>query len=176
MQQPSEERLAGFVNGIGRAACWLFLPLMVIIVFDVVGRRFLALPTVRLQELQWYLHGIMLLLTLGYAYLAEAHVRIDVLAQRLSERARILIEIAGICLFLVPYLGLLLYLSVGFAWQAYQSGEASSAAQGFGDRWIIKAFLPLGFGVTLLAGVVVLRRSLRRLASERANAERESRS
>lgn len=168
MRKALEDRLACLVNGAGRASCWLFLPLMFLIVFDVIGRRFLSLPTIMLQELEWYLHGILLLLTLGYAYLADAHVRIDVIAQRFSPRTRTLIEIAGICLFLVPYLGVLLYLSIGFAWHAFETGEASSAAQGLGGRWIIKAFLPAGFLLTLLAGIVILRRNLRMLHASSA--------
>lgn len=170
MKMNSEDRIAAVVTGAGRAACWLLLPLMMLIVFDVVGRRFLSLPTVMLQELQWYLHGILLLLTIGYAYLANAHVRIDVFAEKLSERSRLLIELAGIALFLVPYMGLLLYLAAEFALHSFNAGDASSAAQGLSDRWVIKAFLPIGFALVLLSGIVAFRRSLRRLAALRTDA------
>lgn len=85
MGEKQAERLASIVDRAGRAACWLFIPLILLIVFDVVGRRFLSMPTVMLQELQWYLHGILLLLTIGYGYLAQAHVRIDILSERLSD-------------------------------------------------------------------------------------------
>jgi len=158
-----KERLASVVTLTGRAACWLFVPLMALIIFDVVGRRFLLLPTIQLQELQWYLHGILLLLTIGYAYLANAHVRIEALSEFLSERARLYIELVGITLFLIPYMGLLFYLSIDFAWQAYATGENSSAAQGLSDRWIIKSFLPIGFALILLSGVVMFARCWSRL-------------
>jgi TRAP-type mannitol/chloroaromatic compound transport system permease small subunit len=152
------EKLASAVTLTGRAACWLFIPLMGLIVFDVVGRRFLALPTIQLQELQWYLHGILLLLTIGYAYLANAHVRIEAISELFPERVRLYVELFGITIFLIPYIGLICYLSIDFAWQAYVTGENSSAAQGLSDRWIIKSFLPIGFALVLLSGVVMFTR------------------
>ncbi len=153
MMRPVEKALTATVDTVGKAACWLFLPLMLLIVFDVVGRRFLSLPTVMLQELEWYLHGILLLLTLGYGYINNAHVRIDVLSEKLPFRVRSLIELLGILLFVIPYFGLLLYLSVGFAVSAYVGAETSSAAQGLSQRWIIKAFLPIGFALVILSGL-----------------------
>lgn len=158
-----KDRLASVVTLTGRAACWLFVPLMALIVSDVVGRRFLSLPTIQLQEMQWYLHGILLLLTIGYAYLANAHVRIEAFSEFLSERSRLYIELVGITLFLIPYIGLLFYLSIDFAWQAYVTGENSSAAQGLSDRWIIKSFLPVGFALILLSGVAMFARCWHRL-------------
>jgi len=163
-----EKGIGSLVTGVGRSACWLFIPLMALVVFDVVGRRFLSLPTVMLQELQWYLHGMLLLLTIGYGYIAGVHVRIDVISQRFSERTRLFIELAGIALFLVPYIGLLFYLSVNFAWQSFETGEASSAAQGLSNRWIIKSFLPIGFLLILLSGVVMALAAYRRLLESRS--------
>lgn len=178
MQGSLENRISSVVTGVGRAACWLFIPLMALIVFDVVGRRFLHLPTVMLQELQWYLHGILLLLTIGYGYITNVHVRIDVVSERLSERSRLVIELIGIFLFLIPYIGLLFYLSVNFAWQSFETGEASSAAQGLSNRWIIKTFLPIGFLLILLGGVAVALTSYRRLrelaASKASGTAREA--
>lgn len=163
MMRPVEKALTATVDTVGKAACWLFLPLMLLIVFDVVGRRFLSLPTVMLQELEWYLHGILLLLTLGYGYISNAHVRIDVLSEKLPFRVRSLIELLGILVFVIPYFALLLYLSVGFAVSAYEGAETSSAAQGLTQRWIIKAFLPIGFALVILSGLAVGLAQLRNL-------------
>lgn len=161
------------VETVGGLTCWLMLPLMLLIVFDVVGRRFLSLPTVMLQELQWYLHGIILLLTIGFGYLQNIHVRIDVLTGKFSESIKIKIELAGILLFILPYFGMLLFLSVGFVTTSFNSMETSSAAQGLSNRWIIKAFLPVGFALVIISAVGVGLGLLRQLGSPGGPKEHE---
>jgi len=58
----------------------------------------------RLQELQWHLHGILFLTWIGYAYIRNAHVRIDILTGGLSQRRQAWLELIGCILFALPYL------------------------------------------------------------------------
>src|SRR5688500_1282504 len=69
--------LARIVTVVGRSAAWVVVLLCLITVFDVITRRFLVLGSIVLQELEWYLHTILFMLTIGFGYLADAHVRVD---------------------------------------------------------------------------------------------------
>ncbi len=148
--------LERLVSTVGRLFAWLSLPLAAVIVFDVVTRRFFVLGSTKLQELEWHLHAALFLMLLGYGYLRNAHVRIDVLRERMSPRTRAWVEVFGCLLFLIPYSLLLVYYSVNFWERSFLLGEASAATTGLPYRWIIKAAMPLGFGLLFLAGLAVL--------------------
>lgn len=152
--------LSRIVIGVGKLAAWLAIPIIVVILFDVITRRFLVLGSTKLQELQWHLHGILFLLCLGFAYLKDAHVRIELLRDRLDIRTRAWIEILGVLLCVFPYCGLMLWYGYGFAERSFLQNEGSSALTGLPHRWIIKSVVPIGFAFLLLSGLSVMLRCL----------------
>src|SRR5262245_23609014 len=112
---------------IGRAATWLALPLAAVIIFDVSTRRFLVLGSTKLQEIEWHLHSVFFMFCVGFAYIVNAHVRIDLFRDKLSQRSKCWIEVIGCVVFAIPYVALLLFLSIGAAYDSYRVGEISSA-------------------------------------------------
>lgn len=152
------DRIAGALAFVGKAAGWLAVVLMVVIVFDVVGRRFFATGSTKLQDLEWHLHGAMFLLAFAFAYLRDAHVRIELLREHWGARRRAWIEAAGILFFLLPYCVLVIWFGIDFAERAFLRSEGSIGGMGLPHRWIIKSMLPLGFTLLALAGLVVLLR------------------
>ena len=154
------DRLAGVVTRIGRSASWLAIALMLVILTDVVTRRFLVLGSGRLQDLEWHLHGALFLLCFGFAYVRDAHVRIELVRDHMSARLRAGLEIAGILLFLVPFCVLVIKFGIEFAERSYRTGETSMGGTGLPHRWIIKSFVPLGAGILLIAALSVLLRCI----------------
>jgi TRAP-type mannitol/chloroaromatic compound transport system permease small subunit len=96
----------------------------------------------------------------GFAYIANAHVRIDLFRDKLSDRSKSWIEVVGCTVFAIPYIALLLVLSIDAAYDSYLVGEGSSAGTGLPHRWIIKSCMSIGFLLLLLACVSVLLRHL----------------
>ena len=154
----SEKVIQAF-DWVGRM---MFPILMLLIVLDVLGRRLFALPTVAIQEAEWHAHGVLFLLTIAAAYLRDNHVRVEVLRDSFSPRTKRVIEVAGCLLFLLPYMLLVGWIGVDFTIAAYESGEGSSAAEGLGNRWIVKTFMPIGFALMALSALVVAARTLQR--------------
>jgi TRAP-type mannitol/chloroaromatic compound transport system permease small subunit len=170
--------LKSVVIAVGRVAAWLALLLMLVILFDVVTRymkgsdwidgypalrEFFATidpwaSSTKLQELEWHLHGALFLLCLGYAYLKDAHVRIELLRDNFSLRLRAWVEMFGIILGLLFYCFVVINYGFDFAERAFVRNEGSSAMTGLPARWIIKSFLPIGFLFLALAGISVLLR------------------
>lgn len=134
----------------------LIIGLMGLIVYEVVARRFGFLGSIAIQELEWHFHGALFLLCLGFTYLKDAHVRVDIFRERFSPKTNRLIEIAGCLLFLLPYCGVVIYFGVEFTLKAYFNSEMSSAAQGLPYRWMIKSLIPIGFFLLGLSGVSIL--------------------
>ncbi len=155
-----QEFLARIVIGVGKISAWFSIPLMVVIIFDVVTRRFLVLGSTKLQEGEWHLHALLFLLCIGFAYLNDAHVRIDLIRERLSSRARTWIEFVGCVVFVIPYCLIVVYFAEDFVERSWAVGEASDSATGLPYRWAIKACLPIGLFVLLLSGITVLLRKI----------------
>lgn len=145
---------------IARVAAWAGVALILVTVFDVVTRRFLVLGSTKLQELEWHLHVVLFVFLIGYAYLKDSHVRIDLVRERLSLRAQWWIELIGCLFFLLPYCALVVWLGIDFAYRSFAIDEVSASATGLSHRWIIKACLPLGFLLLGLAGFTVALRKL----------------
>jgi TRAP-type mannitol/chloroaromatic compound transport system permease small subunit len=146
------------VSFVGSLAAWLCLPLILIIVFDVITRRFLVLGSTKLQEMEWHLHAVLFLMCIGWAYLRNAHVRIELVHERLSRKAQLWIEILGCLLFFIPYCVIVLYHGVDWWERSWALGEVSDSATGLPYRWAVKAFLPLGIAFSFMAVVTVLLR------------------
>lgn len=150
----------GLTRLIGRSVIWLILLATLISAANAIARKAFNIGSNAFLEIQWYLFAAVFMLGAGYAFLQNAHVRIDVLANKLSKRTRMMVDIGGILLFLFP----MCYLIGQFAWPslaaAYNSGEMSSNAGGL-IRWPLYALVPAGFFLLALQGVSEL---IKRLA------------
>jgi len=145
------ERLDRVVSAAGMAGGWMIMLLVVVVCVDVITRKFITFHSTFLQELEWHIHTMVFALSFGFAYLRGAHVRIDVIRDRLSRTARARLELAGIILLLVPFALLILWVGITFAHQAFVQNEGSTSAQGIPHRWIIKSLIPLGMVLLLTA-------------------------
>lgn len=156
--------LDAVVVTIGRAASWLFIPLMLIIFYDISQRKIIGwdndfvssmfyFNSTKLQEMQWHLHATLFLLCLGFAYVKDAHVRIELVRDRMTDRSRVWMELLGVCCFLLTYSYLIVEFGYTFAERSWKIGEISAAQTGLTHRWIIKGMMPVGFALLFAAGM-----------------------
>jgi len=152
------------LEAIARASGWLFLVLIGVIFFDVVTRKVgFQLPmfgSTRLQELEWHLHALLFMGWLGYCYVRNVHVRIDVFTGALAPRKQAWLEIFGVFAFAIPYCLVAIYYAWGFFETSFLQGETSDAPNGLAYRWIIKFALLAALVTVLLAVLSVLFRKL----------------
>ena len=97
------QRLDRLADHIGRGVSYVWLLLLGVIVINVLMRYVLNEGRIELEELQWHLYAVGFLLGLGYAYQADAHIRVDVLHEHFSHRVKAWIELYGILLLLLPF-------------------------------------------------------------------------
>ena len=136
-------------GGLGKVLMWLILLTVLISAGNAISRYAFSISSNAWLEIQWYLFGAVFLLGAGFAFLRNAHVRIDVVSSRLSARTRNWIDIVGILVFLLP----LCYLMIALGWplfeRAWISGEMSPNAGGL-IRWPAYLMIPLGFALLAL--------------------------
>lgn len=103
-------------------------------------------------EIQWYLFAACVMLGAAQVLRVNEHVRVDVFYGRFSGRGQALIDLFGLCVFLLPVMVVMIYFSWPLFLKMYLSGEMSSNAGGL-VRWPAMLTLPLGFALLLLQGV-----------------------
>jgi len=165
----ASDGLAKFLNRVGLvSAVTLFSALILAIMYDVVQRQYLGFDSswtntawykffssTRVQEMEWHLHAALFLMVLGYGYVQDAHVRIELVRDTLKPRTRVWIELAGAVLFMVPYCYVVMKYGIENGIRSFNIGESSAATTGLPNRFIIKSMLPFGFALIALAGMSV---------------------
>lgn len=141
------------INGLmGKLAMWMILAATLISAGNAVMRKAFNMSSNAWLEIQWYLFAAVFMLGGGYAFLRNAHVRIDFFAAKLSARARNWIDVVGIVVFLFP----MCYMIGSMGWPlfhaAWTTGEMSFNAGGL-VRWPVYGLIPLGFALLMLQGV-----------------------
>lgn len=143
---------------------WLFLVLVAVICIDIVTRKVgYQIPgfgSTPIQEMEWHLHGALFLSWLGYAYVRNVHVRIDVFTAHLPARRQAWLEVIGVVLFAMPYCMVATWFAYKFALVSFIQNESSDAPNGLPYRWIIKSCLFLGLALLCAAVLSVLSRRL----------------
>ena len=150
-ETPLTRSIDSLLVRVGNGLSYIWLLLLLIIVFNVLLRYVFSEGRIELEELQWHLYSFGFLLGLGFAYQADAHIRVDVLHERMKPRTQAWIELYGILLFLVPFIALVLIFSMPFVASSWALGEISPSPGGLPLRWLIKAMLPVGFFMLALA-------------------------
>lgn len=149
-------RLSGIIDAVsrffGKFIIWLVLAATLISAGNAIARKAFNIGSNAFLEIQWYLFGAVFLLGAGYTFLQNAHVRIDVVAGRLSTRTRMFIDIGGILIFLLPMCWFMIDFALPVVKAAYESGEVSSNAGGL-IRWPVYALVPVGFSLLGLQAI-----------------------
>ena len=137
---------------VGRAAFWLVLVMTLISAVNASVRFVFNYSSNGFLEIQWYLFAAVFLLCSAYTLQKNEHVRIDVLAGKLSPRGQAVIDIVGTLFFLLPMVILVLWLSLPLVAESYHTQEYSANAGGL-IRWPVKVLLPIGFTFLALQGI-----------------------
>ena len=102
------------------------------------------------------------LVAMGYAYVYNAHVRLDIFRPRLGVKGRLWVEVLGGVFLLIPFLVTLIYFGWDFFLSAWLTDEGTSVLIGIGNRWFIKSFVIIGFSLLLLsAASLIIRLAIR---------------
>jgi len=145
----------------------LFLPLLILVVVgNVVLRYGFGLGLVELEELQWHLNAVTIMLCLGYAYRHDAHVRVDVLRDEWSATRKAWVEVIGILLLLLPFtIGIMWFSWNSFAY-SWKIGEGSPMPSGLPARYLVRLLLFFGFALLAAQALASLLRAVQIIRSD----------
>ena len=141
----------GVLSTIGRAASWLWVVLLVVIVFNVMLRYVFGEGRIEFEELQWHINALAFMLAIAYAYRVDAHIRIDLVSTKLRPRLQVWIEFYGTLLLLLPFIAVVVWFGWPFVAHSFAVSEISPSPGGLPFRWLLKAVLPIAFVLLLVA-------------------------
>jgi TRAP-type mannitol/chloroaromatic compound transport system permease small subunit len=133
-----------FNERIGKTVAWAIVVAILVSAINAMIRRIFGVSSNAWLELQWYLFGAVFMLCAPWTLKANEHIRIDIISNMLSKRNRDRVDLFGHLFFLLPFVALMIYLSVPYFWRSYLSGEVSSNAGGL-LIWPAKGLILLGF-------------------------------
>ncbi|MCT7979732.1 TRAP transporter small permease subunit [Laspinema olomoucense] len=142
---------------IGRFLNWLVLLMVLVGVWNVIG-RFLGravgqnLTSNALIETQWYIFDLIFLLGAAYALKHDEHVRVDVFYSSWSPKWKALLDLIGTLLFLIPFSILVIFFSWNTIASSWAIGEISPDPGGL-PRYPIKTVILISFFLLILQGI-----------------------
>jgi len=98
----------------------------------------------------------------------DGHVRVDILYDRWTDSTKAWVNLLGSLLFVLPFIAIVIFYSIGFSVDAYEMGEGSGDPGGLPHRWIIKALIPVSFMLMGIASLSMLTQALRVLVGKEA--------
>ena len=147
------DRLDRLVSGIGRVAAWLVLVVVLLQFALVVARYLFGLGSIWLSETVIYAHAAVFMLAAAWTLRAEGHVRVDIFYAEASTRTKALIDLAGAILLLMPFMLVLLWLSVPYAARSWAILEHSQEASGLPLVFVLRTLIPVFAVLMALQGV-----------------------
>jgi TRAP-type mannitol/chloroaromatic compound transport system permease small subunit len=151
--EPFVDRALGLVvDTAGWGAAISGLALVLIVGGNVLLRYLFNSGSVAMQELEWHLVSPIALMGMAYGMRHGGHVRVDFLYERLGPKAQAVIDLFS-ALLMALLGGAMIWLSIPYVEQSIMMGEGSPDPGGLPYRFLLKAFIPIGFGLLLVQAI-----------------------
>ena len=147
---------------IGNIFAWLFPVLMIAIVTQVIIRK-MGHNQAWLDDLQWWLYGVAMMVGFCYAIVTNSHVRVDIFHARFSREKQAKIELFGLGWLLLPYLVVMGDLFIAYAYSSFRVRETSDSPTGMHGIYLLKMGLELLWVLAIMAALSAMWRYLKRL-------------
>ncbi|MFT7004910.1 MAG: TRAP-type mannitol/chloroaromatic compound transport system permease small subunit [Sulfurimonas sp.] len=145
--------ILGVITGIA------MLLMIANVFYDVITRYVFRVNSIAMQEMEWHLFSVVILLGVAYTLKEDGHVRVDVIYDKLSARKKAIINMVGVIVAIIPISLLVGLSSIGFAEDSFGSVvdmipmEKSDNPGGLSYRWIVKSLIPLSFLMLIITSI-----------------------
>ena len=127
--------------------------LVLLVLYDATARYLFSSGSIALQELEWHLFDVIILLGIAYTLRENSHVRVDIFYASYSEKTKSLVNIISSFFFILPFSVLIVYVGIGFVEMSFVQNEASSNPGGLEYRYLVKSLMPIAFAFLALQAI-----------------------
>ena len=142
-----------FSKWIGNIVCWILMPLIFAMTYEVFARKLFLAPTIWAYDISRFLYGALFMLGAGYALSRGVHIRADFLYRNFKIKNQGLIDFWLYLLFYFPGLLFFFYMTTGFVLESIKRGERGMDTAWMPYMWPIKACLWFGILFLLIQGI-----------------------
>ena len=148
-----------FSKRVGSVVCWILMPLIFAMTYEVLARKLFLAPTIWAYDISRFLYGALFMLGAGYALSRGVHIRADFLYRNFKIKNQGLIDFWLYLLFYFPGLIVFFYMTFGFVVESIQRGERGMDTTWMPYMWPIKTCLLIGIIFLLIQGFSELLKS-----------------
>jgi TRAP-type mannitol/chloroaromatic compound transport system permease small subunit len=142
-----------FADAIGYFTAFVMVLMILNVTYDVVMRYFFNTGSLAMQELEWHLFSVIILLGISYTLKEDGHVRVDLIYDRLTQKKKAKINMVGSAIFIIPVALLIGIESIPYVVESFNSNEISPDPGGLEYRWIVKSLIPLSFFLLIITAI-----------------------
>ena len=148
-----------FSKIIGNIVCWITVPLILAMTYEVFARKLFLAPTIWAYDISRFLYGALFMLGAGYALSKGIHIRADFLYRNFKVKNQGKIDFILYLLFYFPGLVVFLYMTTGFVQESIMRNERGMDTTWMPYMWPIKSCLWFGIIFLLVQGISELFKS-----------------
>jgi TRAP-type mannitol/chloroaromatic compound transport system permease small subunit len=145
------------VDGIalwsGRIFCWIAVPLVLALTYEVIARYAFRAPTIWAFDVSYMLYGSHFMLGAAYTLYRGGHIRTDIFYQNWSLRTRSTVDAILYLFFFFPGMALFFWMGLQEALQAWDIREVSDASAWRPPLYPFKTVIPVAAFLILVQGV-----------------------
>jgi TRAP-type mannitol/chloroaromatic compound transport system permease small subunit len=147
------DRIDRVTSALGRAVAWLALVVVLLQFVLVVARYLFGLGSVWLTETVIYAHAALFMLAAAWTLHLGGHVRVDIFYAEASTRTKALIDLVGALVLLLPFMAVLIWLSIPYAARSWMILERSQETSGLPLVFVLRTLIPLFALLMALQGI-----------------------
>lgn len=142
-----------FADIIGYITAFVMVLMILNVTYDVIMRYFFNTGSIAMQEMEWHLFSVIILLGISYTLKEDAHVRVDLIYDTLTNKKKARINMIGVAFFILPIALLIAVESIPYVLESFSSNEKSGDPGGLEYRWIVKSMIPLSFFLLIITSI-----------------------
>jgi TRAP-type mannitol/chloroaromatic compound transport system permease small subunit len=142
----------GISTWVGKAAAWLIIGLMLLVVAEVFKRYALNMPTAWIFDASNMFYGTLFMLCGAYTLAQNGHVRGDFLYSSFKPRTQASLDLVLYLLFFLPGILALVYAGYSYAGDSWRINEHSNVTANGPPVYHFKTVIPIAGALVLLQG------------------------
>jgi len=127
----------------GRLACFMLIPLVLGLTWEVVARYVFNAPTQWAYDMTFMLYGTFFMLGAAFTLQRKGHVRTDMYYERWPPRRQATIDIACYLLLFLPVVWVFTVTGWGYFWKSFVTNETFVSSAWQPIAWPFKMAMPL---------------------------------
>jgi TRAP-type mannitol/chloroaromatic compound transport system permease small subunit len=144
----------------GEIFCWLIVPLVAVMAYEVIARYAFGAPTIWAFDVSFMLYGSHFMLGAAYTLLRGGHIRTDIFYMKWRPRTRGIVDAVLYLFVFFPAMVLFFWMGLQEALHSFAIREVSGASPWRPIIYPFRAVIPIAVILLLVQGISELLKSL----------------